>query len=209
MGFSSGRRRGRPPFPPGAWGPPGPFAGPHGDNGLDDDDDAGFGMGFGPGHGRGRFGPGRGRGGPGGRRRRGDVRALLLAALLDGDAHGYELIRRLEERAAGAWRPSAGSVYPTLQLLEEEELVAGRDETGKRIFALTDAGRSEAERARDGGAWDQLRAGTDQRDLGRSLAQLALAVKQVTIAGDSEQIGRAATIIAEARQSLYRLLAGD
>ena len=54
----------------------------------------------------------------GGRVPKGNVRGLLLAALLDGPAHGYELMRRLEGQASGRWRPSPGSVYPLLQLLE-------------------------------------------------------------------------------------------
>ena len=60
----------------------------------------------------------------GGRRmRRGDIRTALLLALKDGRAHGYELIGRLEEKIGGTWRPSPGSVYPTLQLFEDEGLV--------------------------------------------------------------------------------------
>ena len=85
------------------------------------------------------------RGPGGGRRRRGDVRAAILALLLERPMHGYEMIQELESRTSGAWRPSAGSIYPTLQLLEDEGLVAGEQSDGRRRFALTDAGRSEAE----------------------------------------------------------------
>src|SRR5262245_7705757 len=84
---------------------------------------------------------GRGRG----RMRRGDVRTALLIALLDGPAHGYELIQALEEKTGGRWRPSPGSVYPTLQQLADEGMVTASDEDGKRTFALTDAGRAETE----------------------------------------------------------------
>src|SRR5690242_5680234 len=92
----------------------------------------GFGFGppgFGPGFGKGR------------RRRRGDVRYAILDALAERPMHGYEIMSWLEERSGGRWRPSPGSVYPTLQLLEDEGLVAGSDEGGRRVFALTDAGR--------------------------------------------------------------------
>ncbi|MBO0692191.1 MAG: PadR family transcriptional regulator, partial [Acidimicrobiaceae bacterium] len=86
------------------------------------------------------------------RLRRGDIRQVVLSALLDGPAHGYEIIRRLEERSGGLWRPSAGSVYPMLQQLEDEELVTSDAESqsgGKRVYQLTDAGREEASQATD------------------------------------------------------------
>ncbi len=77
--------------------------------------------GRGPGRGRGPFGPG----GPrrGGRARRGDVRAAILALLGETPMHGYQIIQELETRSNGLWRPSPGSVYPTLQLFVDEGLV--------------------------------------------------------------------------------------
>ena len=62
--------------------------------------------------------------------------------------HGYEMIKELEERTGGVWTPSAGSIYPTLQLLEEAGLIAGTDEGGKRRFELTESGREETRSAR-------------------------------------------------------------
>ena len=103
---------------------------------------------------RGRHGRGAWHGSPwGGRRaRRGDVRTALLTMLAERPMHGYDLIRELENRSGGAWRPSPGSIYPTLQMLEEEGLIAGQDQDGKRVFTLTDTGRLEFEerRQRDG-----------------------------------------------------------
>ena len=90
-------------------------------------------------------GAGGGWGGGGRRMRRGDTRQVVLRTLLDGPAHGYEIIRRLEERSAGLWRPSAGSIYPTLQLLEEQGLVTSRDDGGKRVYELTAEGRAQVE----------------------------------------------------------------
>jgi len=84
------------------------------------------------------------RGGGHRRMRRGDIRTALLVALGDGPGHGYELIGRLEEKSAGTWRPSPGSVYPTLQLFEDEGLVKMEERDDKRVYALTDAGRAEA-----------------------------------------------------------------
>lgn len=59
--------------------------------------------------------------------------------------HGYEMIQEIAERSGGAWKPSPGSVYPTLQLLEDEGLIVSESEGGKKLFALTEAGRTAAE----------------------------------------------------------------
>ena len=85
-------------------------------------------------------------GGPGyafGRRAgRGDIRAAILALLAEEPMHGYQIIQELTERTGGVWRPSPGSVYPTLQQLEDEELVReSAPESGKRVYELTDDGR--------------------------------------------------------------------
>ncbi len=76
--------------------------------------------------------------------RRGDIRTALLAILAEEPGHGYDLIQRLEEKTAGAWRPSPGSVYPSLQLLEDEGLARSGERDGKRVYEITDAGRAEA-----------------------------------------------------------------
>src|SRR6188472_4443264 len=83
---------------------------------------------------------GRGRGA-----RRGDVRSAILALLAESPMHGYQIITELGERSGGEWRPSAGSVYPTLQQLEDEGLVRSEASDGRRVMALTDAGREAAE----------------------------------------------------------------
>src|ERR1700742_70846 len=107
---------------------------------------------------RGFGGPGRGGRGP--RGRRGDVRAAVLALLADRPMHGYEMIKEIEERSEGAWTPSAGSIYPTLQMLEDEGLIRGEESGGKRRFTLTDEGRTEqAEKSGDVTPWDAVREG--------------------------------------------------
>ncbi|MEU5098129.1 PadR family transcriptional regulator, partial [Streptomyces sp. NPDC020996] len=58
--------------------------------------------------------------------------------------HGYEMIQEIAERSGGAWKPSPGSVYPTLQLLEDEGLIVSESEGGKKLFSLTGAGREAA-----------------------------------------------------------------
>src|ERR1700733_7203629 len=100
---------------------------------------------------------GRGRGGP--RARRGDVRAAVLALLAERPMHGYEMIKEIEERTQGAWIPSAGSIYPMLQLLEEEGLIQGEESGGKRRFTLTGTGAAEQEaKAGEEAPWDAGRA---------------------------------------------------
>ena len=143
----------------------------------------------------------------GGRAPKGNVRALLLAALLDGPAHGYELMRRLEEQAAGRWRPSPGSVYPLLQLLEDEGLIRGSDQDGRRVYELTETGRAKA----DQDLLHDLAAGpavaAAHLDLRAEVQRLHGAARQVGTAGDAAQVEQAVAIVKNARQALYRLLA--
>lgn len=139
--------------------------------------------------------------------RRGEVRKLLLGALLEGPAHGYELMSWLEERSGGRWRPSPGSVYPLLQLFEDEGLAEGREQGGRKIFALTDAGRAQA----DGGRVRSLAADpaavSHHQELRTEVQQLHLAARQVGAAGGPAQVEQAVAAVRAARQALYRLLA--
>ena len=150
----------------------------------------------------------RGRGGP--RARRGDVRAAVLALLAERPMHGYEMIKELEERTEGTWRPSAGSIYPTLQLLEDEGLIRGEEADGKRRFALTDAGRAEQGRPRGDplGRGPRRRA---RRQTTRPVRAPALhAVAQVFHAGRCEQQRvRRRELLDETRRKIYGILAED
>jgi len=83
-----------------------------------------------------------------GRPERGEVRWLVLEALEDGPKHGYAIIQAIEERSKGAYKPSPGSVYPTLQMLEELDLVQVQAEGSRKLYALTEAGRKELEEHR-------------------------------------------------------------
>ena len=75
------------------------------------------------------------------RARRGDVRAAILDVLQGEPLNGYQVISAISERTGGAWKPSPGSVYPTISQLEDEGLVEADDERGRRTLRLTDAGR--------------------------------------------------------------------
>jgi DNA-binding PadR family transcriptional regulator len=148
-----------------------------------------------------------------GRRRRGDIRTALLAVLAEGPGHGYELIQRIEDKSEGAWRPSPGSVYPSLQLLEDEGLVQASERDSKRVYEITDAGRAEAEariEAAGGAPWSAgAGAGSGPGQLFMTMRQLHLAARQVAVAGRPEQVERAVQIIDDARKQLYRLLIED
>ena len=143
----------------------------------------------------------------GGRVPKGNVRGLLLAALLAGPAHGYELMRRLEEQAGGRWRPSPGSVYPLLQLLEDEELVQGSDQDGRRVYELTEAGRAQADQGRLRDLAGGPAAAAAHMDLRAEIKRLHAAARQVGMAGEAAQVEQAAAIVKNARQALYQLLA--
>ena len=73
----------------------------------------------------------------------------ILRLLVEKPMHGYEIISTLEEKTHGLWRPSAGVVYPTLQLLEDQALVASQEQSGKRVYALTETGRAQARQQTD------------------------------------------------------------
>lgn len=153
---------------------------------------------------------GRRRGGGGPRRmRRGDIRPLLLIALLEGPAHGYEIIRRLEERSSGVWRPSPGSVYPTLQLLTDEGAVTATDVDAKRVYELTEAGRVEAEARKDEPTPWSGEAAQGEVALGDAIRQLMGAFSQVARTGNADQVERATAAIRQARQAIYQILAED
>ena len=147
-----------------------------------------------------------------GRMRRGDIRTAVLAILAEDNGHGYEVIQRLEAKSEGAGRPSPGSVYPTLQLLEDEGLVRSTERDGKRVYEITDAGREEsASRIEEAGGapWDLAGPGKRHGELREGMLTLGLAVRQVAHAGTPQQIERATAIITAARKQLYGLLAED
>jgi DNA-binding PadR family transcriptional regulator len=144
---------------------------------------------------------------------RGDVRAAALMLLAEQPLHGYELIQQITTRSGGAWRPSPGSVYPALQLLEDQGLIRGEQTEGRRVYHLTEAGRSYIEQHRDelSEAWAGVTASGDDptRELRALFEQLGGAVRQVGHAGTETQIAAAREVLTSARRQLYRILADD
>ena len=172
----------------------------------------GFGGG-GPGGGFGGWGGPFGRGGfgRGPKVGRGDVRAAILVLLTEGPMHGYQVIQELTDRSGGMWRPSPGSVYPTLQLLEDEGLVRSEEVDGKRVFHLTAAGAAEAAKRREGSAtpWEVGAGGESFFELRNLGFGVVAAVMQVVQTGDEALIAKAMDILAATKRSIYLLLAGD
>jgi DNA-binding PadR family transcriptional regulator len=147
------------------------------------------------------------------RARRGDVRAAILAVLADGPRNGYQVIGEIEERSGGAWRPSPGSVYPTLSQLEDEGLIEAPEGSGRRVFALTDAGRAYvAEHADEIAApfqADEDATPSDWHEVIGDFKHIAMAAMQIAQSGDDAQRAEARRILGETRRGLYRILGGD
>ncbi|HTX27124.1 MAG TPA: PadR family transcriptional regulator [Streptosporangiaceae bacterium] len=166
----------------------------------------------------GPFGPpemGRGFAVRGRRVRRGDVRAAILDLLAEGQAwNGYQLIQEIGTRTQGVWRPSAGSVYPALQQLEDEGLISAEaGEDRRRNYTLTDEGReyvtAHADELR--ASWDAVTGSVDDAmfQLHALTRQVTMATMQVAQAGTPAQVKQASKILADTRKALYRILAAD
>lgn len=125
--------------------------------------------------------------------------------------NGYEMIGELENRTHGVWRPSPGSIYPTLQALEDEGLIRSAGEAGKRTFELTEAGQqAQAEAAKLGRApWESMNDDTSDTDLNLRdvLGHVMMATRQVAEAGSDAHKAKAAEILVETRRQLYAILA--
>lgn len=146
-----------------------------------------------------------------GRARRGDVRTAVLRLLAEQPMHGYQIIQELGERSGGAWSPSAGSVYPTLQLLADEGLVTAEETSGKKVFSLTEAGTEAVAALADQPApWEEAAVGdaaaSDYREAAGKLMQ---AVFQIGKSGTKEQREASLEVLNDARKKLYAILAED
>jgi DNA-binding PadR family transcriptional regulator len=186
------------------------------------------GRGFGPGFGPPGFGPWPGGAGWGAflgsvfgraRARRGNVRSAILTLLADQPMNGYQIMQAIELRSHGAWKPSSGSIYPTLQQLEDEGLVETEDvkpearvgSTGSKTFTLSAKGKRYVNEHRAELEADWTPA--DERDpdprheMMNLFRQVATAAMQVVQSGTAVQLDEAKRLLAETRRSLYRILA--
>ena len=211
-------------FGPGGFGPGGPWGGwgqwgehaRHGGHGAPPPWLAGL------------FGQGRPEPGRGPRVRRGDVRSAILDVLRDANAreespNGYQVIQAITERSGGVWKPSPGSVYPTVQQLQDEDLVELDETRGKRAMRLTPKGATWCEEhadelARVWAPFDRTRetarratsstsSGPGQADIKAEIGQVMSAVWQIVTAGSDAQRTAAIDVLVEARRNLYGILA--
>jgi DNA-binding PadR family transcriptional regulator len=142
--------------------------------------------------------------------RRGKVRPLILAVLHDQPMHGYQVMQELESRTGGRWKPSAGTIYPTLQQLEDEGMVRIEEADGRKVYRLTDAGREAAEASHlTRHPWFDKDAKSESLDLRRLGVQLIGATVQVQRVGSDDAQRKAREILLDSRKRLYRLLADD
>ena len=161
---------------------------------------------------------------PGPRVRRGDVRSAILdvlqvAARAEEPINGYQVIQQIGDRSNDAWRPSPGSVYPTIQQLQDEGLVEADDEHGRRTIRLTAEGMRYCEEHADEleAVWAPFerserrsreeRAGADFSDLKPEIGQVMGAVWQIVTSGSDQQRRAAVDILADTRRRLYGVLA--
>jgi DNA-binding PadR family transcriptional regulator len=141
---------------------------------------------------------------------RGDVRAAIIALLAEEPMHGYQIITELIERSDGHWRPSPGSVYPTLQAMEDQGLVTASQSEGRRVFSLTEEGKAVAEAAGDGPApWEGAARGANRSlvDLRSLMVEVAAATMQVGRNGSESQVKAVGELLADTRRRIYLVLA--
>ena len=140
---------------------------------------------------------------------RGDVRTAILMLLADEPMHGYQLMQAIAERSDGRWTPSPGAIYPALNQLEDEGLVTMTADSGRKVAALTEAGYGQVQTARDTSPDPFAGSGRNRpgRELHGLLQQLHGATRQVARTGTDTQVAAAEKILAEARRSMYLLLA--
>ncbi len=147
--------------------------------------------------------------------RQGEVRLALLSLLDDGPAHGYELMKRLEERSGGMYHASAGTVYPVLQQLEDEGLVRAQEEEGKRVFHMTDAGREELKLHEDqteriwrrAGGWKDwgVHMGPETAEIWSTWGRLTKSAFKAATRADFEGVEKVREILERARKELEEL----
>lgn len=139
------------------------------------------------------------------RMRRGDIKYLLLSALTKRPMHGYDVMQDLEEQYEGHYRPSPGSVYPTLQMLEDGGFVTSQVIDGKRVYEITDAGRKMLQDR--GGVEEDTGPGAEWGEMRDAAMKFAAAVqqgfRQFEDPGTRQRIKK---VLDDARREIYAIL---
>jgi DNA-binding PadR family transcriptional regulator len=139
----------------------------------------------------------------------GEVRLAILSLLTDGPRHGYELMKMLAQRSGGIYRASAGTIYPTLQQLEDEGLIKAEAQEGKRVFSITEEGKRElrleddaVERIwRRAKMWNEWRGAFDP-----DVQEIVRPAERVMKAAFSAMSGAASSKVEQVREILERAL---
>lgn len=148
------------------------------------------------------------------RTRRGDIKYILLELLAEQPRHGYELIKELEKRHGGFYRPSPGSVYLTLQLLEEGGYLTSELIDGKRVYTITESGRamladwkaSSGGRARGAPGTEGFSTLIELKD---AMLGLAAAVMESARPGNQQKVSQVREVLERARREIYTILGGE
>lgn len=142
---------------------------------------------------------------------RGDVRSAILHLLAEEPMHGYQIMSELSERTEGMWKPSPGSVYPTLNQLEDEGLVRAKEREAKKVYDLTDEGRAQVDADEQEAPWERFASpySKDLMALRDAAFALGAAVMQVARAGSEGQADRVREVLDETRRRVYEILSED
>ena len=141
---------------------------------------------------------------------RGDIKYVLLTLLEEKSQHGYQLIKEIESRHGGFYKPSPGSVYPTLQMLEEGGYITGEEVEGKRIYTITESGRQLlADRSNSIGPIEQLNDRPQLVELKNAFRELKGAVMQVGRSGNSDKIIRVRELLNRVKREIYTILSEE
>ena len=159
----------------------------------------------------GRRGAFRGEWGDEPRTRRGDMKFILLGVLLERPKHGYEIIKELETRRGSFRQISPGSVYPTLQMLEESGYLTSEQSDSKRVYSITESGRQllndRNQQTESGTVYDGCNKSSELIELRQTLSEVNEAVTQVARSGNLEQANQVRTLLAQVKREIYKLLA--
>ncbi|WP_273846070.1 PadR family transcriptional regulator [Rubrobacter calidifluminis] len=150
---------------------------------------------------------------------KGDLKYVIAELLEEGPAHGYEAIRRLESRFRGMYSPSPGSVYPTLQLLEDMGYVSSEEKEGRKIYSLTEEGRSFVSEHRESmreiwrraaGVWEGEHT-EELREIAYEGCDLLRKIRRAIQTGrvDEEKLRRIRDAMREARRKVEDILSED
>lgn len=143
------------------------------------------------------------------RTRRGDIKYILLTLLAEQPQHGYELIKQLEARYGGFYRPSPGSVYPTLQLLEEGGYLTSEQIEGKRVYTITDSGRQLLADRDPIDLIDREDKSQQLMELKEAIADLGTAVMLVARSSNLERMSRVREMLNKVKREIYAILAEE